>query len=1010
MVLPFGAALGNVGVMSPTAWMWSAATRCAGGVLLVATACGGAEATADFSSRVWQMEDGLPHNIVQALAQTRDGNLWVGTREGLARFDGLRFKTIELSPEARHPSVFALLEGGDGGLWVGTEGAGLFRLQNGTVTPVPAPNGDRAFAVYDLKRSGDSVWFATSQGVSTWTGSKLERRADYRNLVEALCVDPTGGVWLAGETLRRLNGARTNYPVLSGTLPKEVRRAYCDAGGTFWLATSNKGLTSVTGGAATYHHKADGPAGFVSVMLQDRTGVFWVGSYSGLSWMSDGQFINERVSDATSYQMYALLEDREGSVWVGSEEGLTRFTPRAFRMLTRREGLSLNRVVTTCASRDGSIWVGLHGGGLNHVVDGRIEALNKASGLSSDYVMALCEGRDGSLWAGTDYGSVLNHLQAGRITTYGPSEGFVTAVTTALVEDRDGTLWVGTRDGLHRLKDGQFKCYLHADGLSHDKINALCLAAAGGVWIGTAAGLTRWQDQRLTNLATIVPQLSPPILSLHEDAEGALWIGTKGDGLVWWQNGVARRFGGEEGLPSDSIYAVLEDARTNLWLNGSRGVFQVSKEEFRAVASGRKRQLNVISYGKADGILSSGQYGEVTQPAACRGQDGRMWFRTTQGVAVVDPEKIRPNLQPPPVVIEEVVADRKTVAEAPLLGTFERVLVPKGRGELEVRYTALSLRAAERNQFRYRLVGVAPDWVEAGARRTAYYSKVVPGHYVFEVMAANNDGLWNEAATRIELELEPHFWQTRSFLVTCVLLAVAAIAGIARYVTWRRVRRELERLEQQNAIEKERARIARDMHDELGAKLTRISFQGATAKRSLHQPEQAQQQIDKMSRTARELVSSLDEIVWAVDPENDSLDNLANYICRHASEFFDNSPVRCQFAIPTKLPHCRLATDVRHNVFLAVKEVLNNALKHAQASRLDLTITAHTNEFEILIADNGRGFVPNDKAADALKRIGHGLVNIRERLISIGGRMELESVPGGGTRIRFVVPLAEVPA
>ncbi len=743
----------------------------------------------------------------------------------------------------------------------------------------------------------------------------------------------------------------------------------------------------------------------MDAFLTDREGQFWVGTYAGLSRFMDGQFINEGESDQPSYRVFALFEDAEGTLWVGSEEGLARLTPKCFRTYTRQDGLTLNSVVSVCASRDGSTWVGVWGGGLNHFIDGHIRPFGKADGLSTDFVMALCEGHDGSLWVGTDYSNPLNRIQSGRVSLYGREQGLVPATQTALLEDEDSTLWIGTREGLQSFHDGAFNRYTTRDGLSHDKINALCLGHDGTLWVGTGGGLTRRSGGRFVDLSAGNPPLKANILSLYEDVQGTLWIGTRGDGLLRWAQGRAVGFSVNEGLLSDSIYSVLEDNRGNLWLNSSRGVFRVSKQELEAVAEGEKDQVSSISYGKADGILASGQYREVTQPAACKSRDGRLWFRTTQGVAVVDPEQIRTNRRPPPVVIEEIIADRKSVARP--LQSGGTVIVPKGRGELEIHYTALSLRAPERNRFRYRLEGVDPDWVEAGNRRYAYYNKVAPGDYRFQVIACNNDGVWNEAGATVRLELEPHFWQTRWFLALCVLTTLGAVAGSVTWATRLRMRRQLQRLEQQHAIERERARIARDMHDELGAKLARISFQGATARRALDNPAQAGPQIENMAQTARELVLSLDEIVWAVDPENDSLENLASYICRHASEFFENSPVACEFLIPTALPPCHLPSDARHNLFLATKESLTNVLKHSQAAHVQVQFVVRDGELEIRIEDDGIGLArpPGAEAVgDRPRRGGRGLANIRERLAAIGGWAEI--IPGDkGTRVRLVVPL-----
>lgn len=964
-------------------------------------------AAANYSTRLWQMEDGLPHNIVQAITQTRDGYLWVGTREGLARFDGVRFQPVELSSESPHPSVRCLVEGADGSLWIGTEDAGLFRSQAGRISRLPAPDGARTYSVYALHRSGDALWIASSAGVLRWADDALQRQSDFRNLVESLCVDPAGGVWLAGDGLRRLDGAAEKYPVRAGALPRDVRVAYCNPGGTFWLAAESRGLTELCDGVAAYHHKAEGRAGFVSAILQDHSGVLWVGTYLGLSWFVDGVFVNETEPDDPTYHIFAIFEDREGGVWVGSEAGLTRYAPKAFKSYTRRDGLTLPSVVTVCASRDGSIWVGQHGGGLSHFVDGRFVPFGRAEGLSSEFVMALCEGRDGSLWVGTDYGNALNRIQDGQVTHYGPAQGFVTAVATALVEDGGGRLWIGTRDGLQCFEEGRFTNYLTGHGLSHNKINALCPGGAGGLWIGTSGGLSRWRDGVFTNLAATAPQLKTTILSLHEDGDGILWIGTLGDGLFRFHDGQTRVFSLHTGLFSDSIYAVLEDHRGNLWLNSSRGVFRVAKAGLDAVAAGRQPKVSSIAYGKADGVIGIGQYREVTQPAACKSRDGRLWFRTTQGVAVVDPARITPNETPPPVVIEEIIADRQPLAHSPPSAPDTPVIVPKGRGELEIRFTALSLRAPEKNSFRYQLEGVDPDWVEAGNRRSAYYNKVAPGDYRFRVAACNNDGVWNEAGATVRLHVEPHFWETPWFFATCTMLAIGGIVSAAAGVTRARMRRELQRLEQQHAIERERARIARDMHDELGAKLTRISFQGASARRGLENPAIAGPQIEKMAQTARELVASLDEIVWAVDPENDTLENLVRYICRHAGEFFENSPVACEFAIPTALPAHRLASDARHSLFLATKEALTNVLKHAQARRVRIQVTPRGGELEIEITDDGVGIpeaaAPAEAAASG-RRAGHGLANMRERLAALGGRAEITRLETG-TRVRFIVPL-----
>ena len=970
----------------------------------------------EYSSRLWQMEEGLPHNIVQAITQTRDGYLWVGTREGLARFDGVRFTEFEIVGETTRPSISALCEDDNGNLWISTENSGLFCLSNGKISLRQPPNRPGDFLVSEIHKVADgTLWMSSNGTVSRLKDGKIQVQKELPNIGWSFYADGDGVFW-GDNTLKQFDGKRVEvWPVRTGRFPPSPRKIIRDRNGVFWLG-STTGLTRVENGIATYFPKGDGPQGIVSMIFEDRKGNLWIGAYGGLSRFVDGEFVSEGEDDGTFYRVYSIFEDREGNIWIGSEEGLARLTPKTFMTYTKEQGLTQNSIATICPSRDGSIWIAAWGGGLNHLVGEAITTFGQTNGLATDFVMAVHEGRDGSLWVGLDHAMGLNRIKDGKVIHYGRSQGLVDLVMTAIIEDRQGNVWIGSREALNRFKDEKFIRYTTDDGLSHNKINAICEGPEKIIWIGTEGGLTQWDDGRFIDFAAKEPRLKTSVLSLYEDGEDTLWIGTKGAGLARLRNGELNIFTSAQGLFSDSIYGIVEDDRNNLWLNSSKGIFQVSKKKLDEIAHGIVPVVASFSYGEMDGIISSSQYRDVMQPAACKGTDGRLWFRTTQGAAVVDPEKITANELKPPVVIESVIADKRSAgvqglkvnvqSQEQLSRASATLNIPPGRGELEIHYTALSFRAPGKNRFKYKLEGRDLDWVDADTRRVAYYNTIPPGKYRFRVIASNNDGIWNKTGASLALVLQPHFWQTWWFLCACGIAATGFVGGTARYVTRKKMQRKLERLEQQHAVEKERSRIARDMHDELGAKLTRISFQGASAKRHLANPVEVEQQIEKMSRTARELVLSLDEIVWAVDPENDSLDNLANYICRHASEFFENSSIICQFVIPSELPNRRLATDVRHNVFLAVKEALNNVLKHSEATRVEITIAADPKLFKIIISDNGCGFTQSDPEKTAkTKRGGHGLANLRERMSAIHGEFKMRN--GEGTRLEFIVPLKE---
>jgi signal transduction histidine kinase len=551
--------------------------------------------------------------------------------------------------------------------------------------------------------------------------------------------------------------------------------------------------------------------------------------------------------------------------------------------------------------------------------------------------------------------------------------------------------------------------------------------------------------------------------------ERALWVGTRGAGLLRWREGRVDTFTSRQGLLSDSIYAILEDEQGHLWFNSSRGIFRVSKVQFESLAQHRLGALACASYGKMDGVAASGQYREVTQPAACKALDGRLWFRSTHGVTVVDPNTTT-NRLPPLVAIEQVLADQRLVVSngpqtpargngpSPALTTQVvgrsvperrsdssgahdaslvahddgpgRTALPQpflpgqnpepaqllapgsdavpliqlrpGRGELEVRYTALSLRAPEKNQFRYQLEGADPDWVEAGSRRVAYYNNLAPGTYTFRVAACNNDGVWNEAGAAVRLVLQPHPWQTWWFRGGCGLALVGAIGGTARYVTRRRLRPRLQQLEQQHDIESERGRIARDLHDNLGTRLTEILMLNEATWRHADGPAaKLKPQLEKAAALVRDLAGSLDAIVWAADPKNDTLDQFILYVYEYLDSLAQVGP-RILRDVPAELPACPLSPAQRHNLFLVLKEALNNTFKHSGATELWFRLHLEADRLQLSLEDNGKGFVPT-----AVSQLGNGLVNMEKRLKLIGGTFAVESQPGAGTRVRLQMPLKQ---
>jgi signal transduction histidine kinase len=484
--------------------------------------------------------------------------------------------------------------------------------------------------------------------------------------------------------------------------------------------------------------------------------------------------------------------------------------------------------------------------------------------------------------------------------------------------------------------------------------------------------------------ATVFPRACV-IRCLYVTTDNSLWLGSAGQGLGRLKAGRFTQFSTEQGLPDDYLSNILSDNHGRLWFAGNRGIFSVPQKAFDDIDAGKATRVLPMVYGRNDGLQRL-QASHDAWPGALRGADGRLMFAMQSGVAVVYPDEIKEEAVPPSAVIERVTVNGKTVAAYGTVGP--RLRLAPGQRQVEFSFTAPSLLMPESMGFKYRLHGLDKTWVNSGARRTADYSQLVPGHYQFQVAACNSNGVWNEDAVALELVVEPYWWETTWFRVAGPLVAASLIlAGVILFLR-RRYTFKIERLELLRATEKERSRIAADLHDEVGSSLTKISR--LAAKRD----------DAEISETARRVVQAMDEIVWTVNPRNDTLDSLAVYLVHYLEDFLRPAGIACEFNVALKGPEVMLSAEMRHNLFLAVKEAVNNAVKHAAPRRVRLGLALHEEALTVTVQDDGCGFMPGAQAVGA-----DGLVNIRQRLAAIGGQVDITSVPGHGTTVTLQVVL-----
>jgi signal transduction histidine kinase/ligand-binding sensor domain-containing protein len=951
-----------------------------------------------------------PQSSIIAMTQTRDGYLWVGTRDGLARFDGVQFTFYNEgnTPGLKSSPIIKLFQDSHANLWIGTETAGIFLVTNGQVRNLAighSPREDRLMSI---------------------------------------CQDRTGAVWLglADYQIARYRDGR----VATWRLGR-VRSLICDESGLLWVG-NDFGLSGWQPPADDKNDEPPKPVAGSAIPLPGLD--FLLARKQGGLWcLSNGRilkFKSGRFEEVGTYHwnrektpVTCGCEDLKGNLIVGTAgEGVFWFDAKGDYVQLSSGTLSHNWIFSLCMDSEGDLWVGTDGGGLNRVKEQVFDVVEVTRDAT---VQTVSEDGHGGLWIGYN-GERVDHWDADGNQEFKNSQGLFNIAVRSIVVDADQKVWVGTIGGrgLLQLQNGLFLQPPGAEFLGRDiEIPALFLDHDKNLWAGRQSGLARWNGSEWT-----VTNLPSPYLvrCIAEDQQGGLWAGTDGGGLVHLiGNRTPEALGKTNGLPSDNVnclYAdksgvlwigtagglarlnsgkifsfaghpelaggigyLLEDAQGYLWLGTANGLRRARKHELDELASGTVDSVLVRSYGRSAG-LPTGECSQGSQPSACRTQNGRLWFPTTLGLAVVDPTRLSPNTNAPAVLIESVLIDGQSQGSNTLQAPVpQSVTIPADKESLEIRYTSLNLSAPEEGRFKYRLQGHETAWTSRlGTVRYARYSKLPHGHYRFQVIACNEDGVWNDIGASLGVTVLPPFWQTSWFIGTVALVLLGAIVGTVHFVSTQKLQKQLAALRQQEMLEKERARIARDLHDQLGANLTQVALLGELAETDKGMPDQVEEHARQISQTARETTRALDEIVWTVNPSNDTLDGLINYVCKYAQEYLALAGLRYRLEVPPQLPATPIAPELRHNVFLVAKEAINNIVKHSKASSVWLRLTLDTNRFLLEIEDDGRGLV----AADEQKGRS-GLRNMRKRMEEIGGEFLIAPRPEGGTRVRLSVPL-----
>ncbi len=985
------------------------------------------ESAATWVVHTWQTDDGLPNNNITALATTPDGYLWVANSGRLARFDGVSFEAFPTPALAGlDQKVTSLLQSDSGGLWAGLDHGSLVHLQ-GTKTRVLTENLPNLIAWRLVEQPDGALWVIyggnTLCRIKDGNVLRLTGRPEHALRLRggaSLVRDTDGRVWLttAGAIYACQNEEFRRVATVGDEMTA-VRSCAATAGGC-WLSVGNEvfRFDGAHPPTATGRWPLESANSQPTVLLEDRGGGLWVGT------TSDGLFHRPTPSEpfkkvaAAHSRINALIEDKEGSVWVGTGGGgLQRFQRRGISVEGAGFGPASQSFQSIAQQRDGTLWATTDTGLLLHRDQGGVWTPfpGAPAGLPGR-ATCLATDKTGGLWIGTRDQRVVR-LYRGQFDEIEAADGLVSRVVHALHSHSNGDLWIGGEvpEALLRWRAGQLKSYTLPKGIRI--IRAMTEDAAGAVWLGTSKGvLLRVSGEEVYDETERTTGMPMSIRCLHGTPDGAVWIGYVGGGIGRYHQGKFARITSAHGLYDDVVSQIVSDREGWLWFGSDHGIFRVKQRDLEEVAQGRRAQVRSLHYGRGSGLPSL-QASAGDAPSSIRTADGKLWMPMKTGIAVIDPAKIGDARPAVPVALTRVSVDDRVLAAdgnvvptgdvQPLDAPGRAPTLPPKHHRLHFHFTALTLGPTENVHFRYRLDGLDESWVEAGPQRTASYSTLPAGSYRFQVTASNNEGIWNPQSASFAFSVAPFFWNTTWFRLANVGLIAVLVGGFVRYISFRRLREKLRQLQHKAALDAERARIAKDIHDDLGGSLTQTILLLDLADRSRMDPQKTSDYLRQLSGNVRLVVDSLDEIVWAANPTNDTLAAFIDYFGQFATEFLQAANLRRRFDFPDDPPHFVLAPDIRHNLFLSLKEALNNVVRHSAATEVWISLTVSNNLLTTIVADDGRGFDPRKVPAG-----GNGLTNLQQRLAQIGGSCTIEAESSKGTRITFKLPLisAAIPA
>lgn len=958
----------------------------------------------------WGLKDGLPQSSVNHIIQTRDGYLWLATFGGLVRFNGESFTTFDRtnSGDIVSDRILSLFEDSKGTIWCSTEG-GLHRFGNNRFSTV---------RILDETHSYSPNMIAEDTRGVLWISANVTpyRYVDSVFVSVPVLLDPVlaqkavydrSGVWLAHgkHLLRTIGDSIVLVKDFSGLIQDDFQDVveYPEGSGQVWMASDGSGIVRYAGGQVSIFGPEKGiPSRYLYRLSVDHEGNLWTAGFNGISMWNGKQFVQLRtVTGVIDRELKNIMQDREGNYWGGTPSfGLHRLKPARVSMIGKAEGLTEEKTLSLTRLKDGTFLFGTNCGG--------IYEWNGKKAIYPDFnkrLVNLCtwsvfEDSRQRLWVGS---YVLEQFNPERThaTVFDEASGFTGRDIFAIMEDSKGTVWIGCLNGLFRYDGERFYHYAKERGLANVEVRSLYEDRSGTLWIGTTNGIFRRDNDSIVAVPIAISnngaqhQYNVYIRSIYQDKDGVLWCGSYGNGIFRLKNGSWSVITMQQGLFDNIVSHIMEDGRNNFWMGSNRGISRVTRASLNDVADGISDAVRSVSYGTLDGMASPETNGGF-QPSVATDDQGRIYFPTVAGIAVVNTRAMKQNDSLPPVLIETLVSGDS------LLDKSKPVILPYDKADLEIRYTALSFVDRSKIQYRYRLEGLQENWYNAGTRSSAYFTNIPPGTWTFRVIASNNDGVWNMDGDTLIITVTPPFWNTWWFY-TVVALFFAATGPLVYYVRVTQLEKEKQSkmLFAEQLIEsqeRERRRIAADLHDGLGQQILIIKNRVELALRSLPQSENITEQLKEIALSAQSSLNDVRSISHGLRPVHleqfglrETLINLCDQISRTSSVDWVCHIDDIDGVIPR---------EQEINFYRIIQEGTNNILKHSGATQASIMIRHSDDVLTASLWDNGKGFDP----AAVTEKKGLGLNGIHERAHILGGTVEIQSSSGEGTTLILTVP------